>query len=97
MAIAFLDAPWKALAVLILYLVIQNVESYWLTPTIMAKQVALLPAVTLTAQIVFVTLFGALGLLLALPLAVVAKTWIQEVLFKDILDKWQPSNSSTFD
>ncbi|MBD2344219.1 AI-2E family transporter [Anabaena subtropica] len=93
MAIAFLDAPWKAVAVLILYIVIQNIESYWLTPAIMAKQVALLPAVTLTAQIVFVTLFGALGLLLALPLAVVAKTWIQEVLFKDILDEWQPSLS----
>ncbi|MBD2564033.1 MULTISPECIES: AI-2E family transporter [Nostoc] len=89
MAIAFLDAPWKAGAVIILYIVIQNIESYWLTPTVMARQVALLPAVTLTAQIVFVTLFGALGLLMAIPLAVVTKTWIEEVLFKDILDQWQ--------
>ena len=40
-ATALLDAPWKAGAVLILYLVIQNIESYWLTPTFMAKQVAL--------------------------------------------------------
>jgi predicted PurR-regulated permease PerM len=87
--IAFIDAPWKALAVLILYVVIQNVESYWLTPTVMANQVALLPAVTLAAQILFTTLFGALGLLMALPLAVVVKTWLEEVLFKDILDRWQ--------
>ncbi|RUR72297.1 AI-2E family transporter [Chlorogloeopsis fritschii PCC 9212] len=94
MAIGFLDAPWKAGAVLILYIVIQNIESYWLTPTVMAKQVALLPAVTLTAQIVFVTLFGALGLLMAIPLAVVAKTWIEEVLFKDILDQWRQVPSS---
>jgi predicted PurR-regulated permease PerM len=36
-AIALLDSPWKAGAVLILYLVIQQIESYWLTPTIMAK------------------------------------------------------------
>ncbi|MDV2993744.1 MAG: hypothetical protein N4J56_003398 [Chroococcidiopsis sp. SAG 2025] len=90
--IAFLDAPWKALAVVVLYIVIQNVESYWLTPTVMAHQVALLPAVTLTAQIFFTTFFGALGLLMALPLAVVAKTWIEETLFKDILDRWQHSS-----
>lgn len=86
--IALLDAPWKILAVVILYVIIQNIESYWLTPTVMAKQVALLPAFTLTAQIFFTSAFGVLGLLLALPLAVVSKTWIQEALFKDILDKW---------
>ncbi|MDB9540664.1 AI-2E family transporter [Anabaenopsis tanganyikae CS-531] len=92
MTIAFLDTPWKAIAVLILYVVIQNIESYWLTPTVMAKQVALLPAFTLTAQIFFASFFGALGLIMALPLAVVAKTWIEELVFKDILDKWQKTS-----
>lgn len=93
MTIAFLDTPWKAIAVLILYMVIQNIESYWLTPTVMAKQVALLPAFTLTAQIFFASFFGALGLVMALPLAVVAKTWIEELVFKDILDKWKETSS----
>jgi len=88
-AIALLDAPWKAVAVLILYIVIQNIESYWLTPTVMAQQVALLPAVTLTAQLFFASFFGVLGLFMALPLTVVAKTWIEEVLFKDVMDKWR--------
>ncbi|HYW22362.1 MAG TPA: AI-2E family transporter [Nodularia sp. (in: cyanobacteria)] len=92
MSIAFLDAPWKAIAVLILYLIMQNIESYWLTPTIMAKQVSLLPAFTLTAQIFFASFFGALGLVMALPLAVVAKTWIEELVFKDILDRWKETN-----
>ncbi|MEA5525254.1 AI-2E family transporter [Nodularia spumigena] len=93
MTIGFLDAPWKAIAVLILYLIIQNIESYWLTPTVMAKQVALLPAFTLTAQLFFAGFFGALGLIMALPLAVVAKTWIEELVFKDILDKWKQTSS----
>jgi predicted PurR-regulated permease PerM len=88
MAIGFLDAPWKAIAVLVLYIVIQNIESYWLTPTVMANQVALLPAITLTSQLFFTTFFGALGLVMALPLAVVAKVWIEETLFKDVLDQW---------
>ncbi|MEA5508881.1 AI-2E family transporter [Crocosphaera sp. UHCC 0190] len=88
--VALLDAPWKIWAIVVWYFIIQNIESYWLTPTVMAKQVSLLPAVTLMAQIFFAQAFGILGLLLALPLAVVTKTWIEEVLFKDILDPWNP-------
>lgn len=34
----------------------------------------------------------ALGLVMAIPLTVVAKTWIEEVAFKDILDKWRSPN-----
>jgi predicted PurR-regulated permease PerM len=88
MAIALLDDPWKVIAVLILYLVIQQVESNFITPIVMAQQVSLLPAVTLIAQLFFVTFFGFLGLFLALPLTVVAKIWLQEVLIKDVLDEW---------
>ncbi len=88
MAIAFLDEPWKAIAVLILYFFIQQAESNFITPIVMAHQVSLLPAVTLIAQLFFVTFFGFLGLFLALPLTVVAKIWLQEVLIKDVLDEW---------
>ncbi|MBW4648896.1 MAG: AI-2E family transporter [Kastovskya adunca ATA6-11-RM4] len=88
MAIALLETPWKALAVLILYIVIQQIESNFLTPYVMAHQVSLLPAVTLIAQVFFATFFGFLGLLLALPLAVVGQVWLREVIIKDILDQW---------
>jgi predicted PurR-regulated permease PerM len=88
MAIALLDNPWKAVAVLILYFFIQQIESNFITPVVMAHQVSLLPAVTLIAQLFFVTFFGFLGLFLALPLTVVAKIWVQEVLVKDVLDQW---------
>ncbi|MEH2245683.1 AI-2E family transporter [Nostoc sp.] len=88
MAIALLDEPWKAVAVLILYFFIQQIESNFITPIVMAHQVSLLPAVTLISQLFFVTFFGFLGLFLALPLTVVAKIWVQEVLIKDVLDEW---------
>jgi predicted PurR-regulated permease PerM len=89
MAIALLDAPWKAGAVLALYFLIQQIEQYFLVPTVMAKQVSLLPAVTLLSQIVFAIFFGFLGLLLALPLVIVGQIWIKEVLVKDVLDPWK--------
>lgn len=86
--IAVVDSPWKIIAILIWYFIVQNIESYWLTPKVMAEKVSLLPAVTLFSQIFFAKSFGLLGLLLALPLTVVAKIWIEEILFEDILDKW---------
>lgn len=89
MAIAFSpDAPWRSLAVLALYFVIQQAESNFITPMVMAHQVSLLPAVTLISQLFFVTFFGFLGLFLALPLTVVGKIWFSEVLIKDVLDQW---------
>jgi len=90
------DDPWIAIAVVGLYVIIQQVESYWVTPTIMAHQVSLLPAFTLIAQIFFATTFGFLGLLLALPLTVVTKTWLSELLIKDVLNHWQLTDKSAF-
>ena len=91
MAIALIEAPWKALAVLVLYIIIQQIESNILTPIVMAQQVALLPAITLLSQIFFATIFGFLGLLLSLPLTVVAQIWFKEVIVKDVLDHWHYS------
>ncbi|MEL6604094.1 MAG: AI-2E family transporter [Cyanobacteria bacterium J06614_10] len=90
------DDPWKAIAVVGLYIVLQQIESYAVTPTVMAHQVSLLPAFTLIAQIFFASLFGFLGLLLALPLTVVAKTWIQELLIKDVLNHWSLNPKDAF-
>ena len=89
MAVALLDAPWKAVAVLGLYVVIQNVESYVITPSVMQRQVNLLPGLTLTAQFIFTVLFGPLGLLMALPLAVVMQVLIREIVIHDLLDPWK--------
>lgn len=77
----------SSIAVIVLYVLIQNLESYWLSPMLMQKQVSLLPAATLTAQIFFATFLGLGGLILALPLTVVCKTWLEEAWIVDILDR----------
>ncbi|WP_413677658.1 AI-2E family transporter [Prochlorococcus sp. MIT 0916] len=86
-SVALLDTPWKSLAVLGLYIVIQNIESYVITPSIMHKQVKLLPGLTITAQFIFTILFGPIGLLLAIPMAVVIQVFVKEVIITDILEK----------
>jgi predicted PurR-regulated permease PerM len=94
MSVALLDSPWKALAVLGLYIVVQNLESYVITPSVMHHQVKLLPGLTLAAQFLFTVLFGPLGLLLALPLAVCLQVVIREVLIHDVLDPWRLGRTS---
>ena len=89
MVIALLDAPWKSLAVLALYVGSHLLESHVLTPLVMARQVSLLPAATLLAQVFFATFFGFLGLILALPLTVVGQVWLKEAVIKDVLDQWR--------
>ena len=53
MAVALLEAPWKSAAVLGAYILIQNIESYVITPSVMQHQVKLLPGLTLAAQFIF--------------------------------------------
>ncbi len=88
MVIALLDDPWKSFWVLIIYILIQQAESSFLTPFMMSHKLSMLPALTLLSQVFFATFFGFLGLFLALPLTVVAQVWLQEILVKDVLDKW---------
>ncbi len=87
--LALTDAPWKAGAVIILYLLIQQVESLVLVPLIMAQEVSLLPVFTILAVVVFASFFGFLGLFLAVPLLIICQIWLKEVLVKDVLNKWQ--------
>ena len=88
-SVALLDTPWKAVAVLGMYIIIQNLESYLITPSVMHHQVKLLPGLTLSAQFVFTIIFGPIGLFLALPLAVVLQVLIREVVIHDLLDPWK--------
>ena len=88
MVLALIDAPWKAIAVIILYIVIQQFEGTILTPLVMQKQVSLLPAITILSQVAFATFFGFFGLFLALPIVVVAMVWLKKVLIEDLLNQF---------
>ena len=82
-SIALIDNLWKPTLVLGAYIIIQNVESYIIMPSIMKKKTNLLPGLTLISQFGFTFIFGPLGLILSLPLAVVIQTIIKELSKQD--------------
>ena len=85
-SVALIDSPDKIIPIGIAYFIIQQIESYWLSPLVMKQQVNLLPAATLIAQIFFATFLGIPGLVLALPLTVVFSTWIDKLIVQDFLE-----------
>ncbi|MGF1478412.1 MAG: AI-2E family transporter [Cyanophyceae cyanobacterium] len=87
--LALLDAPWKAGAVVVLYLLIQQVEGLILVPVVMSQAVDILPVFTILAVVVFASFFGFLGLFMSIPLLIVTQVWLQEALVKDVLNQWQ--------
>lgn len=87
--LALLDAPWKSLAVIGLYVLIQQFESLVLVPLVMKREVSLLPLFTVLSVVVFSIFFRFLGLFLAIPLLIVSQIWLKEVLVNDILNPWQ--------
>ena len=85
LAVAFLEGPDKALQVLLVYLVIQLIETNLLDPLIESRAVDLPPALVLLAQVVVVTYFGAIGVLIATPLLVVVVVAVRMLYLEDRL------------
>jgi predicted PurR-regulated permease PerM len=83
--LALQDGPIRAAQVLALYLAIQAVESYVITPYIERKTVALPPALTLIVQVALGVLVGGLGLILAAPLVAVGMVLVRMIYIEDIL------------
>ncbi len=66
--LALMAGPVQALLVILLFFVIQFVESNVLTPLLHRKTIRMLPVIGVAAQLTFGLLFGFMGLLLADPL-----------------------------
>jgi predicted PurR-regulated permease PerM len=79
------QGPSTALYVLGVYAGIQTIESYFITPMIQRSAVSLPPVFLLLVQLAMGVLFGALGLLLATPLAVILVISTQMFYIEDIL------------
>lgn len=83
--LGLLDGPSKALYVGLLYIGVQTVESYLLTPLVQRKTVSLPPAVGIVGQVLMGAVAGGLGVLTATPLMAAALVLVEEIYVRDIL------------
>ena len=88
LAMALLVSPLLMLQVLVLRLILQNLEAFLLTPLLLRRTVNLLPTVALMAQLSLGALLGLPGVLLALPLVVVLQVGMEQVIVRQVMDRW---------
>lgn len=89
--IAFAEGPQTALYVVVLYFVVQQIESYIVTPIVQQETVSLPPAFTVFLQLLFTVLAGPLGLLLATPIAAAGLVIVRGFYVQDALGDRQVS------
>lgn len=78
--------PVRAIWVALFYLVLQNVEGYLLTPMVQRKAIRLPPALLLFTQVLFATLFGFVGVLIAAPWLVATLAFVRIVYVEEALE-----------
>ncbi len=83
--VALTEDSILALWVVVIYAAIQLLESYLITPLIQKQAVRLPPALLITVEILMAVLFGAVGILLAAPLAVVIIVAIQMLYVESVV------------
>lgn len=77
--VAFLHSTGAGIAMLIVYIVYQQIENHILQPTVMSRTVRLNPLWVLLSVLVGVELAGILGALLAIPTAGVIQVVVRDV------------------
>lgn len=78
--VALADSPEKALAVAIMFLVIQQFEGHVIVPQVMRRALGIPPIIVLIAVLIGGKLLGFMGVLLALPVAAAASIVINDVI-----------------
>ncbi len=84
-AMGFLVSPQKALAVGIVFTVVQLIEGHVLIPMLMKRGMNLPPLLTILGQAIMAVIFGFLGLLVAVPLIAVVLTSVKMLYVNDVV------------
>ncbi|MGI4952278.1 MAG: AI-2E family transporter [Janthinobacterium lividum] len=85
--LALADQPVTAAYVVALYIVVQIIEGNVTTPLIQQHTIAMPPALTIAMQVLLGTLFGLLGLALAVPLTAVGVTLVRRLYVEAYLER----------
>jgi predicted PurR-regulated permease PerM len=83
--LALLQSQALAVRVILVYLLIQTLESYVFTPLVQRHEISMPPILTLSVQIVFGAMWGILGLTLATPITASMTVLVKMLYIEDIL------------
>lgn len=76
------QGPTQTVGVVIVYGVVQTLESYLLIPLVMRKAVSIPPVITLFTIVLWGKIFGVAGLLLAIPIDMLIWSFVDHLLVR---------------
>jgi predicted PurR-regulated permease PerM len=82
--LAFAQSPLKALFVLILFVVIQQLENNIIVPKVMSKSVGINPLLVIIVLLIGGKMGGVIGMILAVPVATAISVFLEDFLHKKI-------------
>lgn len=83
--LALVEDPLLALYTIILFVVIQNVEGYVITPLVQRRIINMPPALIISVQILLAMTVGFMGVLLAMPLVACGMVLVNMLYVEDVL------------
>ncbi len=89
-AMGFLVSPEKALAVAIVFTLVQLVEGHLIIPMLMKRGMNLPPLLTILGQAAMAVVFGFLGLLVAVPVVATILTAVKMLYVNDVMGDEMP-------
>lgn len=93
--VILLESPAKAVVFLIYIIIYQQIENYFLSPKISAKTMNLHPAIAFGAAIAGLSIAGALGAFIALPLAAVGQAFLTSYIDHNKARATTPSSAKS--
>jgi len=93
--VALIQSPETAVLVVVLYLAIQMIDNYLVTPLLEKSMLYLPPAYIIAAQLIIGALTGAFGLVLAAPFAAVLVVLVRNLYVEDVLHDAVERGSAT--
>ncbi len=79
LALVQFESPWQALILLVVLLTMQNVIGYVIEPRLAGSRLNLSPLVIILSLAFWGTLWGVVGMILAVPLVVVVKSVLENI------------------
>lgn len=89
-----LSGPQLAVAVMVLYLAIQLIESYVITPLIQKRAIDMPPAILITSQLLMGYLIGIVGVAITAPLVVLVMVMVRQLWTDGDLDNDDPMDNA---
>ncbi len=95
--VGFFQSPATGIVILVYFIVYQQIENYVIQPRIMKNAVNLSPAAVIISTLVFGSLAGFAGAVLALPAAATIKVIIVELFLRDRVAEGDPVAQETLE